>query len=47
MKEKDLHDYVHEYLKISSYTACYALIIQPINGENIWAKIGHEPMDPL
>ncbi|XP_028771738.1 uncharacterized protein LOC114728961 [Neltuma alba] len=45
-KREDPHTYVNEYLTLNKYEECYAPIIQPINGEELWEQIESEPIDP-
>ncbi|KAG5133949.1 hypothetical protein JHK82_025137 [Glycine max] len=33
-------DFVHPYCHVNTYTNCYALIVEPINGEDMWQQIG-------
>ena len=33
-------DLVHPYCHVNTYTNCYALIMEPINGEDMWQQIG-------
>ena len=32
--------------RVSTHKACYELVIDPINGQNIWTPTGHPPVQP-
>ncbi|XP_020080199.1 uncharacterized protein LOC109703884 [Ananas comosus] len=39
-------DYVHDCYSIETYKKCYAHLIKPINGQDMWTKTGQEPIQP-
>ncbi|XP_028800388.1 uncharacterized protein LOC114755691 [Neltuma alba] len=39
-------DYVDPTLSLQAYVDCYAPVIHPINGEELWARTRMEPIDP-
>ena len=43
---QDAKQYVHMYLHVSTYKACYEPVIAPINGQNIWRPSGVQPVQP-
>ena len=38
--------YVHRCFHVSTYKACYELVLAPINGQNMWRPSGVQPVQP-
>lgn len=44
--KEDVTKYVSDYFRVSTYKRCYAPLIYPVNGPNMWAKTGLPPIQP-